>query len=71
MNILSNGMTLSVLLFKDYSCLEWETDGEEAGVCMDWKKLKRRWGEASLEVMVVSRGELSKLSSAQNHCGRL
>lgn len=27
LRILSNGMTLSFLLFKDDSCLEWRTEG--------------------------------------------
>lgn len=38
---------------------------------MDWKELKRRWWEADLEVMVASGRELSKLSSAWNHCDGL
>ena len=61
-------MTSSFLLFKDYL---WRTDWKEAGVCMDWKELKRRWGEAGLEVMVASDRELSKLSTACNHCDGL
>lgn len=38
---------------------------------MDWKELKRSWWEADLEVMVASGRELSKLSSAWNHCDGL
>lgn len=48
LRILSNGMALSFLLFKDDSCLEWRTDWKEAGVRMDWKELKRRWGRLVL-----------------------
>lgn len=63
LRILSNGMTLSFLLFKDDSCLEWRT--LEAGwSTYGLEGAQEEMGGGWSCAMVVRGGELSELSSA-------
>lgn len=69
MKVLSSGITLSFLLFKKITHVR-RTDWKEACVWIE-RSSRRDGAEASLELMVASGGELSKISSAWNQYGRL